>query len=429
MHAYDYSAWCLVQGRPVTGEPGFNGYHPLSASTYYFVGYTYFLAAIYALFGHELAAVRVIQGVVGAATVGLVSLVGSLTFGRRPGLVSALLTAIYLPLVYYAGLLLTETWFTFLQMGALALWLRAWAGGPNSVALEPGPGGAAGPAPDRPGTNAVTGSLLALAAGLTAGMACLSRAAFVLATGMLAAAGCFIPPVPMPRAQRVARVAAFLLGAAVVIAPITVRNYQIHGRFYLISTNGPSTFLTGHVSHVPTLPAGLPPGMTDAEMAERHRALSFQYLRRHWTTYLAELPKFFAIIWTDNDFWPGTFTTWSRTPDAGAARMDLHIHSRGSPPFGRATYFPDLIRHADRLIWGTVGLPTGILAALFLPGRHRRWLVLYLALVPYLVIPFIASAFPRFRMPAVPLVFVLAGQALVACWDCRSRRPGGGASS
>ena len=129
MATYDYTGWSMVQGSPVTGGPGLNGYHPLSASTYYFAGYTYFVAAVYALFGHDRLAVRVVQSVIGAATVGVVYLVGSLTFGRRPGLVAALLTAVYLPLVYYAGLLLTETWFTFLQMTALALWLRAWSRG------------------------------------------------------------------------------------------------------------------------------------------------------------------------------------------------------------------------------------------------------------------------------------------------------------
>jgi 4-amino-4-deoxy-L-arabinose transferase-like glycosyltransferase len=414
----------MVQGLPVIGEPGFNGYHPLSASTYYFVGYTHFLAAIYAMFGHDRVAVRVIQAVVGAATVGVVYLVGYWSFGRRPGLTSALLTAIYLPLVYYAGLLLTETWFTFLQMGAVALWMRACAAGSGADSQDARPNGRMSATHLDLQTGAFPGLVLAVAAGLTAGLACLNRATFVLGLALLAVGGLFCPPVPMPQAHRVARVAAFLLAAGAVIAPITVRNYQIHGRFFLISTNGPSTFLTGHVTHVPSLPPGLPPGTTDAEMADRHRTISLNYLRRHWGTYLAEIPEFFEIIWTNNDFWPGTVTAWERTPDSGKARIDIHVHSRGSPPFGQATYFPDLIRYVDRLVWGLIGLPMGLMAMVFLPRGHRRWTPLYLALVPYIVIPFIASAFPRYRMPAVPLVFVLAGQSLVACWDHRSRQPG-----
>src|SRR4051794_27889982 len=78
MGTYDYTAWQFVRGLPVNGEPGLNGYHPLSASTYYYVGYTYFVAAVYVLFGHEPAAVRVAQAIVGTATVGMVFWLGSL---------------------------------------------------------------------------------------------------------------------------------------------------------------------------------------------------------------------------------------------------------------------------------------------------------------------------------------------------------------
>jgi 4-amino-4-deoxy-L-arabinose transferase-like glycosyltransferase len=397
MHAYDYTAWQLVRGLPVTGEPGLNGYHPLSASTYYYVGYTYFVAALYAMFGHDPAAIRVAQAVVGTLTVGAVYLLGSLCFGRRPGLVAATLTAVYLPLVYYAGLILTETWFLFLQMMALVLWLRAWGRGP-----------AAGPA-------------LALVAGLVAGLTCLTRTTFVLSVALLAIAGWSLPPVPTPRRRRAALVAMFLMGAAAVIAPITARNYQIHGRFILISTNGPSTFVTGHVIHSTDLPYNLPPGINDADMAERHRKDAFRYLSEHLGEYLAEIPEFFEIIWTDNDFWPSTSTMWVPERAPGRARIDIQAHLKGSPPFGRVSYFPDLVRNVDRLVWCLIGLPMGALAVLFLPRSDRRWSVLYLALVPYLVIPFIAYAFSRYRLPAAPLVFILAGRALAACWDRRSR--------
>jgi hypothetical protein len=154
MWTYDYTAWQLVRGQPVRGAPGLNSYHPLSASTYYYAGYTYFIAAVYAAFGHSPAAVRVTQAVVGALTVGVVYRLGTLVFGRRPALLGAALTAVYLPLVYYAGLLLTETWYTFAQAVALAL-----------------------------------------LAGIMAGLTCLTRPLFVLSAALLAAGGWAVPPV------------------------------------------------------------------------------------------------------------------------------------------------------------------------------------------------------------------------------------------
>jgi asparagine N-glycosylation enzyme membrane subunit Stt3 len=172
MRTYDYTAWQLVRGQPVSGEPGLNGYHPLSASTFYYVGYTYFVAAVYAIFGHDLGALRVTQAVVGALTVWVVYRLGSLVFGRRPGLVGAALTAVYLPLVYYAGLILTETWFTFVRAVAVTLWLRAWVRGRG------------------------TGLATAMVAGLVAGVTCLVRPVFLIGLASLAAGGLFFPPVP-----------------------------------------------------------------------------------------------------------------------------------------------------------------------------------------------------------------------------------------
>ena len=423
MLAYDRTGWSMVQGQPVEGEPGLNGYHPLSASTYYFVGYTHFLAAIYSLFGHNLRGgshhpggsrgghgrCRLWRRIPGLRPTARASC------GPADGSLSS------------AGVLRGATPYRDV--------VHISADGCRGIVaadLDYRPGnGCAGRGTERradlrasqPAYGALSGVMWAIAAGMTAGMACLSRAAFVLALATLAAGGLLFPPIPTPPTQRLVRVAALLLAAGAVIAPITIRNYQIHGRFYLISTNGPSTFVTGHVTHFPNLPPGLPPGTTDAQMAELHRSRALRYLWSNWTTYLAEIPEFFEIIWTGNEFWPSTFSNWSKSPDSNRARMEIHISPRGSPPFGRATYFPDLIRYVDRLVWCLIGLPMGIVAVLFLPRTHRRWSPIYLALVPYVVIPFIASAFPRYRIPAVPLVFVLAGQTLVACWDCRSGRP------
>jgi 4-amino-4-deoxy-L-arabinose transferase-like glycosyltransferase len=407
MNAYDYSGWQMVRGLPVVNEPGFNGYHPLSASTYYYAGYTYFVAAVYAVFGHDPAALRVTQAVLGTATVGLVYLVGALTFGRVAGLFAAVLTGVDLPLVYYEGLILSETWFIFLQMAALALWLRAWGKSPEEDVASGG------------------SSLgLATVAGVVAGVACLSRTAFLGAVvAMAAGAAVWGPSQAAPR-RRLAMAAAWLAGAAVAIAPVTVRNYQIHDRFILISTNGPSTFLTGHVTHVGALPADTPRGISDVAMADRHKARIALYLADNWLQYLAEIPEFFESIWLSDEFWPATTTLmrYERIYDVSRpSRIKSLIDMTKGPPAASMTHFPDLTRYVDRIVWLLIGLPMGLLAALFLPRRDRRWLVLYLALLPYVIIPFIAPPFGRYRMPAVPLIFVLAGHSLTVCWACRSR--------
>jgi 4-amino-4-deoxy-L-arabinose transferase-like glycosyltransferase len=412
MWVYDTSAWKMCRGEPLPEHYGFNGYHPLSASTYYYAGYTYFVAGVYGLFGHSLAAVRVVQGLIGTATVALVYVVGLMLFGRAPALAAAALTALYLPLVYYAGLLLTETWFTFLQIAALALWLAAWRG-------QGGRRGASGAG----GTLRV---VLALGAGLVAGWACLNRAAFLPAIVVLALGGILVPPVHLPRRTRWMLATAFLAAALAAIAPVTWRNYQIHGQLILVSTNGPSTFYVGHVTHTPFQPDDLPKGVGDAEAADIYKQRSLEYLRRHWHTYLAEIPEYFHAIWLGSDFWPNATTYWLYTDALDRSqpprRIRRVVDEPAGPPFGRMTHFPDLVRYGDAIVWLLIGLPLGLLAAFFLPHENRRWIFLYLTLAPYVLIPFLAPPFPRYRIPAVPLLFVLAGQTVCVLWQCRRRR-------
>src|SRR5262249_19756148 len=115
---------------------------------------------------------------------------------------------------------------------------------------------------------------LALVAGLMAGVACISRAAFLPALASLTVGAWCCPPSRQPPADRARLIVMFLVGAILAIAPVTVPNYQIHGRLILVSTNGPSTFLVGHVLHTPFIPQEhtLP---NDAEMAELHRSANW----------------------------------------------------------------------------------------------------------------------------------------------------------
>lgn len=222
----------------------------------------------------------------------------------------------------------------------------------------------------------------------------------------------------------------FLLCALAVILPVTVRNYQIHGRFILLSTNGPSTFYTGHVSHTPFLPNDPPPGATDVDMADEYRRQSWAYLREHWTKYLAEIPEFFAAIWIDGHFWPNTTTYWNYRAafdPQRPSRVVVMIDEAGGPAFGTVAFFSDLVRYVDHVVWLLIGLPMGLLAVLFLRRENRWWLLIYLALVPYLIVPFIAPPFCRYRIPAVPLMFILAAHTIGTIWQSRKpARVGGG---
>lgn len=76
--------------------------------------YTYFLAAIYFLFGDALNIVRVIQFTLGVGTAWLVFRIARHFFDRQTGLVAGLLAAVYAPFLFFEGNLLGTAVETFL---------------------------------------------------------------------------------------------------------------------------------------------------------------------------------------------------------------------------------------------------------------------------------------------------------------------------
>lgn len=91
--------------------------------------YPYIVAGVAALTGNPELWVRILQALAGAATTWLVFRLGSRTFSRGAGLAAAAVVAAYVPLLYYDGLLLTESLLTLLITAHLFLLLRAFREG------------------------------------------------------------------------------------------------------------------------------------------------------------------------------------------------------------------------------------------------------------------------------------------------------------
>ena len=84
-------------------------------------GYSLFLAAILAVTDGSTAAAMLVQHLIGLAASLLVYLIGHRLFGPLAGLTAALLTALDVELALYEHAVMTETLFTVLLLGALAL--------------------------------------------------------------------------------------------------------------------------------------------------------------------------------------------------------------------------------------------------------------------------------------------------------------------
>lgn len=87
--------------------------------------YPVFLAALALVFDdHLLIAVRVVQAVLGAASVALTGLLAQRMTGPRAGLIAAAIVAVYPAWLIYPVYIIAETVFTFLTLLGLWLWSR-----------------------------------------------------------------------------------------------------------------------------------------------------------------------------------------------------------------------------------------------------------------------------------------------------------------
>ena len=83
------------------------------------VGYPLFVALFLKVSGGSFAAIRVAHVLIGLLTIVVVSRIANLLYGRQAGVLAAWLTALYPPLVFMTGRIMSETLFIALLMLSL----------------------------------------------------------------------------------------------------------------------------------------------------------------------------------------------------------------------------------------------------------------------------------------------------------------------
>lgn len=196
--AYDAAAKYLVEHGVFPTDYGRAPLYPL------------FMAAVYALGGTDLLFLRVVQGLIGAAIVVLVALIGRRAGGYWAGVAAGLIWTIYPMGVFIAGLIYPTTLITLCLAGGVLCLL------PDRDAA------ASAPHPAR--CAVVAGVLFGLAA--LAKPIALSSVVFVLAWILL---------VWRPAGSlRLAGI--FMLACVLTLVPWTVRNYDVHQRLVPIES-------------------------------------------------------------------------------------------------------------------------------------------------------------------------------------------------
>ena len=234
--------------------------------------YPYFLGVLYAVFGRDLLAVRIVQAVIGSASCVLLAMAGARLFSGRVGLIAGLALALWAPAIFFDGLLQKSVLDLFFVCAVLYL-LSTIVG-----SREPGAGNRT--------------KWLALGAAMGALALTRENALILILVILIWAVG----PTPVPHAgstRRFTTVVPFVAGLAVVLLPVMIRNYAVDGGFYLTTSQFGPNFYIGNNAQADGTYASIRFGRgapeferTDAtEVAEASvgRTLSPSEVSSYWT--------------------------------------------------------------------------------------------------------------------------------------------------
>ena len=264
--------------------------------------YPYFLGVVYKLFGHSLGALRVIQAGMGAASCAFLGLAGYRFFSVWVGLIAGSALALYAPAIFFDALVQKSVLDLFFL--TLSLWLvgrlvdsprnrRDWlllglAMGGLSLTRENAlvfvvviVGWAL--LRTTTGTAAVTGTT-------PADRLVTSSAPPAAARGGATGSG----RDHLALRSRVDFLVSFVVGLAIVLLPVAVRNYAVGGGFYLTTSQFGPNFFIGNNPKADGTYASLRFGRgapeyerTDASELAEHalgRSLTPAEVSNYWTT-------------------------------------------------------------------------------------------------------------------------------------------------
>jgi 4-amino-4-deoxy-L-arabinose transferase-like glycosyltransferase len=316
--------------------------------------YPYFIG-VFSLLG-GLAAVKVAQALVSALLVPAVGRLGASVFSPEAGLAAAAIAAFYPELVWFSAHFWVETVFTVLL----------WWGFERLVAADG------------------RGSLgAAIVAGLLFGMAVLARETVLYFLPLAAAwlAG--------RRPGGAARGAAFLLAAVLAVAPWTLRNWVVYGAFVPVSTAGALNLWQGNalVSRQEVY---------DQYWAVHGRIEKYRFARAKGLEAIRDRQPgwiFEKLRQEMPNFW-----------EADSQAL-VHVVRGAYGPYPPALAVAAVVVVLAPFFACLVGLVFGLAA---LPVA-RGPLLLAAFLAYYNLIHVTAHGYARYRLPAMPVLFLLTG--------------------
>ena len=374
--AYDHHAWAqaIAFGPGMPAEPYYRA--PL---------YYYLLAGLYSLIGPSVIWARIAGATLGALTSYLIARLGSNLAGYRAGLCAGILAALYWPAIYFEGELLTAGLECLLEVTLILTLWRA--------------------------TRKSSLPLLVLA-GAVWGLCAITRPNFLILAPAIVAWLFLALPGSKFAARKWLATAVVCLGAALVIAPVTLRNVWVGGEPILITYSGGVNFYIGNNPDSNGISAVLPDG-------RRSLRGGFEDARQIPQAELGR-PLTHGEI---SDYWYAKGLAWMKSAPGDFARHLVHkVRLFWSPvewPNNQPIRF--VAERSQLPGFFLVGFP--LVAALGLAGflsmrrDWKRWFLPATFLLLYMgsVVLFFCNA--RYRLPIFPLLVLAGGAGL-------SRLPG-----
>ena len=324
--------------------------------------YPAFLRTLYLLLGNDLYAFRLVQFALGSLSVVLLYLIGRRAFSPGLALAAGAVAAVYGPLIYFEGELLPPALAIFLVLSLLLFLLRE---------------------------GSLRRGWSCLAAGLLLGLATLAEPS-VLAFG-LGLAGWILWRRDLGRLwARCGRVALLALGSLLIIGGVNLRNQNTGGDTVAVSSNPGLNFYIGNNPDYPntvrTRPGTHWNNLTQQQGSAHFWQAALSFAAEQPMAYLVLLAKKAGHFWQGAEIRGNTDIYFARAYSALLAGLVWH----------RSIAFP----------FGLIG-PLA-LVGLLLAIRERRagLLVVFVLCYTAAVVAFFPTS--RHRLPAVPMLILLA---------------------
>jgi tetratricopeptide (TPR) repeat protein len=369
--------------------------------------YPYLLGVIYTIAGRSLLVVRIVQALIGSASCVLLTYAGARLLSPLVGLVAGLMLALYAPAIFFDGLLQKSTLDVFFI--CLVLWLIS-----RTINAEPAEHADTTSSqrrsrlPSRSSSELVrakagvlrSSSLFAL--GLAMGGLALTRENAIVLIVVVAIWAAIV--------GRWRAAAIFIVGVAVVLAPVAARNAYVGSGFYVTTSQAGPNFYIGNN-----------PGADGTYRSLRFGRGAPEYERQD-ATELAEHALGRTLTPAEvSSYWTGRARDFIASQPAAWLKLTV----RKVALLFNAAEAVDTESQATHAEWslplrllGVIGhfgvlVPLacfGVLATW--PSRSRLWL-LYVMASAYATSVVAFYVFARYRYPLVPFLMLFAAAGLV----------------